>query len=632
MRCIGSVCLVLAISTAAQALGMPAGGRFVFGAVADSVPATANSSVALDSVRKAIPLPSFTGRWEQVGVKYTTVQNLEVSLDANMPQLTAPYLGAPSLDFWNLLSPPRVGFYSRFYQPFNPSGWALPADGLPLELRNYLHVPVPTVLLEGTNGTASGQQFGLHAGLPLSRRTELAGHFVRTNAKGPYERQSVLSDDFLLRVVRRDSVGPGSWLAAVQRLSWKGFENGGVVDPAEVVGVGYGLRNRALVDTRWALASSNRVSTQALVQRRWMNGSLGYRWERNRRAFKPDALGLDTAWGVQHRLEYLGWERLSVGIQSTQFRPDSAALSTAHWQRWTASVGWQTLRARPWLASGRLAWDARWGWMPQAEAVFNQRVRPARSATETEGVVELSASSVSVSSFRLRAQRMEVPWVWQSDWVGAAPWQAEAHWLPLVPWVRADRVSAWSITARGWQGLRVPTSSGYLGIRSFTEPTSAWTVQSTVDLATGSATDAASSRWRSSLRITGALSSDAYAMPVPLFAYVGTVARKWNLVDRGVRIEAELGAVGNSPYYAPAYDPRWGAEVTQVGWLPAERQRIQQWVLPFLQLQVRWKTASAFVVLNQFNQGWGPWAAFASPYVPVANAHLRLGARWFLFN
>jgi len=90
--------------------------------------------------------------------------------------------------------------------------------------------------------------------------------------------------------------------------------------------------------------------------------------------------------------------------------------------------------------------------------------------------------------------------------------------------------------------------------------------------------------------------------------------------------------VGNSPYYAPAYDPRWGAEVTQVGWLPAERQRIQQWVLPFLQLQVRWKTASAFVVLNQFNQGWGPWAAFASPYVPVANAHLRLGARWFLFN
>jgi hypothetical protein len=41
---------------------------------------------------------------------------------------------------------------------------------LPLELREYLHVPVPTVLLEGTNGTASGQQFGIRAGLPISRR------------------------------------------------------------------------------------------------------------------------------------------------------------------------------------------------------------------------------------------------------------------------------------------------------------------------------------------------------------------------------------------------------------------------------------------------------------------------------
>ena len=601
-------------------------------AEADTVPAASSSSVALDSVRKVIPMPSFSGRWEQVNVKYTTIQSLEGSLGQKLPQLTTPYLGAPSLDFWSLVSLPRGGFISPVHS-FNPSGWALPADGLPLELREYLRVPVPTVLLEGTNGTASGQQFGLRAGLPLSRRTDLAGHFVRTNAKGPYERQSVLSDDFLVRVVRRDSVGSGSWLAAVQRLSWKGFENGGVMDPSEVVGVGYGFRNRALVDTRWGLASSNRVSTQALVQRRWKNGSLGYRWEQNRRAFKPDALGLDTAWGGQHRLEYVGWERLTLAIQATQFRPDTAALSTAGWQRWTPSVGWRNVRTRSsWMLSGRLAWDSRWGWMPQAEVFYNQKVRPDRSTAQTGEAVELAAAVVSVSSFRLRAQRMEVPWLWQSDWVGAAPWQAEAHWLPLAPWVRRDRVAAWTITARGWHGLRVPTSSGYLGIRSFTEPTAAWTVQSTVDLSTGFGKDAASSRWRSSLRMTGALSSNAYALPLPLFAYVGTVARNWNLEDRGVRLEAELGAVGNSPYYAPAYDPRWGAEVTQVGWLPAERQRIQQWVLPFLQLQVRWKTASAFVVLNQFNQGWGPWAAFAAPYMPVANAHLRLGARWYLFN
>jgi hypothetical protein len=170
-----------------------------------------------------------------------------------------------------------------------------------------------------------------------------------------------------------------------------------------------------------------------------------------------------------------------------------------------------------------------------------------------------------------------------------------------------------------------------LGLRSFTPVPSAWVATSTWNASTSNF-NRPSRRWNADMRLVGQWSSDPLALPVPALSYIGSVSRKWNWTDRGVLLTLSLGAVGNTPYYAAAYDPRWGAAVTQVGWQPEDRQRIARWAMPHVQLQVQWKTASAYVVLNQFTQGWGPWAAMASPFVATADAHLRLGVRWYLFN
>lgn len=602
---------------------------------ADSVPSV--DSANNPSVSALPPLSVFNapqrypGAWQWVDLGWLyrgSSTPLVAVFNKGLPQLTAPFLGAPEVSaFW--LDPSRGFLGSERVS----SGWTYPSGETRLEAAEVLRTPVPTVLLEATNGTLSGQQFGFRAGMPLSNRASLAGHFLRTNAKGPYERQSVLNDDFLMQYTRNDSIGSGWWQAAVKRDSWKGWENGGVVDPTDVVGTGWGIRNRALVDTRWASASSNQSQVQALVQRGWSGGTLGYRWERNQRAFRPDALGLDTSWGASHQLEYRAGDRWYSRAEYTRFKPDTVASSPSDWGRWTVTTGYTSRRRWKGLsANGALALDSRWGLLPTAQLVRWQRIHVRSNAEpDTSSVQNLLLREVLLQALSLRVERSAVPWIWQTDWTGAAPWKADFQAFPLAWAGKGAAYDRWTINVFYWSGLSVPTSSGYLGLRSFTPVPSAWVATSSWNASTSNF-NRPNRRWNADMRLVGQWSSDALALPVPALSYVGSVSRKWNWTDRGVLLTLSLGAVGNTPYYAAAYDPRWGAAVTQVGWQPEDRQRIARWAMPHVQLQVQWKTASAYVVLNQFTQGWAPWAAMASPFVATADAHLRLGVRWYLFN